>query len=85
MSPLNIPGPTCFHVIYGTWTSERNIPSIVSTIQLLLLSILCLATGISSVKISWAERLYWLVLCMGITVIALIEYGMITHTFVPTL
>ena len=55
---------------------ERNIPSIVSTIQLLLLGILCLATGISSVKISWAERLYWLVLYLGITIIALIEFEM---------
>ena len=61
---------------------ERNIPSIVSTIQLMLLSILCLATGISSVKISWAERLYWLVLCLGITIIALIEYEIIPrHLF----
>ena len=54
--------------------SERYIPSILSTIQLLLLGILCLATGLTSVKISWAERLYWLVLCLGITIIALIDY-----------
>ena len=56
---------------------ERNIPSILSTIQLLLLGILCLATGLTSVKISWAERLYWLVLCLGITIIALIEYEIV--------
>ena len=56
---------------------ERNIPSILSTIQLLLLGILCLATGITSGKISWAERLYWLVLCLGITIIGLIDYGML--------
>ena len=56
---------------------ERNIPSIVSTIQLLLLGILCLATGITSVKISWAERLYWLVLCLGITIIALVEFELL--------
>ncbi len=56
---------------------ERNIPSILSTILLLLLGTLCLATGINSGKISWAERLYWLVLCLGITIIALIEYEMI--------
>ena len=56
---------------------ERNIPSILSTIQLLLLGILCLVTGITSVKISWAERLYWLVLCLGITIIALIEFEML--------
>ena len=53
---------------------ERNIPSILSTIQLLQLGILCLVTGITSVKISWAERLYWLVLCLGIIIIALIEF-----------
>ena len=53
---------------------ERNIPSTLSTIQLMLLGILCLATGITSVKISRAERLYWLVLCLGITIIALVEY-----------
>ena len=56
---------------------ERNIPSILSTIQWLLLGILCLVTGITSVKISWAERLYWLVLCLGITIIALIEYEIV--------
>ena len=56
---------------------ERNIPSILSTIQWLLLGILCLATGITSGKISRAERLYWIVLCFGITIIALIEYEMI--------
>ena len=56
---------------------ERNIPSALSTIQLMLLGILCLATGITSVKISRAERLYWLVLCLGITIMALIEYEII--------
>ena len=56
---------------------ERNVPSILSTIYLLLLGILCLATGITSGKISWAERLYWLVLCLGITIIGLIDYGML--------
>ena len=56
---------------------ERNIPSILSTIQWLLLGILCLVTGITSVKISWAERLYWLVLCLGITIIALIEFEIV--------
>ncbi len=53
---------------------ERNIPSILSTIQWLLLGILCLAAGLTSVKISEAERLYWLVLCLGIIIIALIDY-----------
>ena len=56
---------------------ERNIPSILSTIQLLLLGTLCLATGITSVKISRAERLYWLVLSLGVTIIALIEYEIV--------
>ena len=56
---------------------ERNIPSTLSTIQLMLLGILCLATGISSVKISWAERLYWLVLYLGITIIALVEFELL--------
>ena len=56
---------------------ERNVPSILSTIYLLLLGILCLATGITSGKISRAERLYWLVLCLGITIIGLIDYDML--------
>ena len=56
---------------------ERNVPSILSAIYLLLLGILCLATGITSGKISRAERLYWLVLCLGITIIGLIDYGML--------
>ena len=58
---------------------ERSIPSTVSTIQLLLLAILCLATGITSVKISRAERLYWLVLYLGITIIALTDFELITR------
>ncbi len=53
---------------------ERNIPSILSAIQWFLLGILCLATGIFSGKISRAERLYWLVLCLGVIIIALIEF-----------
>ena len=56
---------------------ERNIPSILSTIQLLLLGILCLATGLTSVKISRAERLYWLVLYLGITIIGLVEFELL--------
>ena len=67
-------GTSLFPVDLWHLDYERNIPSILSTIQLLQLGILCLATGITSVKISWAERLYWLVLCLGITIIALIEY-----------
>ena len=53
---------------------ERNIPSILSAIQWFLMGILCLATGITSGKISRAERLYWLVLCLGVIIIALIEF-----------
>ena len=60
---------------------ERTIPSILSTIQLILLGILCLATGITSGKISRAERLYWLVLCLGIILVALIEYDILPRRF----
>ncbi len=70
-------GTSLFPVDLWHLDYERNIPSILSTILLLLLGTLCLATGINSGKISWAERLYWLVLCLGITIIALIEYQMI--------
>ena len=70
-------GTSLFPVDLWHLDYERNIPSILSTIQLLLLGILCLATGLTLVKISWAERLYWLVLCLGITIIALIEYEIV--------
>ena len=65
--------------------NERNIPSILSTIQWLLLGTLCLATGITSVKISRAERLYWLVLSLGVTIIALIEYEIVPRRLFETL
>ena len=70
-------GTSLFPVDLWHLDYERNIPSILSTILLLLLGTLCLATGITSRKISRAERLYWLVLCFGSTIIALIEYEMI--------
>lgn len=60
---------------------ERTIPSVHSTIQLLLLTSLCFMNGLAAGLARVTERAWWLVLGLAVTFIAAIEYGPLARNF----
>ena len=62
---------------------ETNIPSIISTVQLFLLSNLCFLTGFATGKASWTERAYWFGLGPGLVTMTLIEFDVIDRNIIP--
>ncbi len=76
-------GTDIFPVYLWHLDKEFSIPSINSTIQLFLLCSLCLLTGFASGRIFLLERVYWLILGIGIAGMSLVEFDVFPRTYFP--
>ena len=79
--PLVMTGTELFPFDLWYLDTERGFSSVSSTLLLLLLAILCLFTGLTRGQVSRPERVYWLALGSGITLMALMEFNEILSKY----